>query len=606
MNVLGVSAFYHDSAACLLQDGEVVAAAQEERFSRRKHDASLPTRAVAYCLESAGLSPEELDYVAFHEKPLLKLDRLLHTYLSFAPLGFRSFKESLPLWIRTKVNARRQLDDGLGGRYRGRYVFPRHHESHAASAFFPSPFENAAVLTMDGVGEWATASMGVGDGHELEITSEMRFPHSLGLLYSAFTTFAGFRINSGEYKLMGLSPYGEPRFVDAILEHLVDLKEDGSFRLNLAYLDYCHGLEMTNRRMERLLEGPPRRPEAAITQREMDIAASIQAVTEEVVLRCTRHLARQTGRKNLVLAGGVALNCVANGKILRDGRFENVWVQPAAGDAGAALGAAFFVWHQLLGRPRRAREGDCLQGSLLGPSFQSTQIATYLQGIGAIYDRFDDEARLLDAIVDLLAREKVVALFQGRMEFGPRALGARSIIADARSPQIRAVLNERTKFRESFRPFAPAVLRERAHLWFDLAPAGDAAYMSFAVPVSPERCLPLRDEDAAKRGLDRLSVVRSQIPAVTHVDGSARVQTVDERHGLFHRILRRFEARTGCPVLLNTSLNVRGEPIACTPADAFRCFMRSGIEALVLEDLLLYKERQPAHLVEPPGPIDLD
>ena len=597
MNILGISAYYHDSAACLVRDGDIVAAAQEERFTRKKHDDRFPQSAIDYCLAEGGIGPAGLDFVAFYDKPLLKFERLLETYLACAPRGFRSFRLAMPLWLRTKLHLPRDIDRGLRGGYRGRYVFTGHHESHAASAFFPSPFPEAAILTMDGVGEWATAAWGAGRGNRLDLRQELRFPHSLGLLYSAFTYFTGFRVNSGEYKLMGLAPYGEPRFRDAILEHLIDLKADGSFRMDMSYFNYCHGLTMTSRKFERLFGGPPRRPETPLTQREMDLAASVQAVAEEVLLRAARHAVRRTGLRNLVLAGGVALNCVANGRILADGGVDGLWVQPAAGDAGGALGAALFVWHQLLGRPREA-DGvhDRQGGSLLGPRFSSAEARAFLDRIGATYRAYEDEAALLDAVAGRIAAGQVVGWLQGRMEFGPRALGSRSILGDARSPEMQSLMNLKTKFRESFRPFAPSVLRERAAEWFLMAPGLESPYMLLVAGVRPEKRLPVDDAARGLAGLDRLlKAVRSTIPAVTHVDYSARVQTVDpERHGRYWRLLRRFEEKTGCPVVINTSFNVRGEPIVCSPEHAYRCFMATNMDVLVLEDCVLLKEEQPA------------
>ncbi|MCX5656088.1 MAG: carbamoyltransferase [Planctomycetota bacterium] len=597
MNILGISAFYHDSAACLVQDGRIVAAAQEERFSRRKHDDRFPQNALDYCLREGGITAADLDHVAFYDKPLLKFDRLLETYLAFAPRGFRSFCAAMPLWLRVKLHLPHQIDRGLGRKRRTRYVFPEHHESHAASAFFPSPFEEAAILTMDGVGEWATAAWGVGRGNRIELRQELRFPHSLGLLYSAFTYFTGFKVNSGEYKLMGLAPYGRPRYKDAILENLIDLKDDGSFRMDQSYFNYCQGLVMTSRKFERLFGGPPRKAESALTEREMDLAASVQAVTEEIMLRAARHVARRSGLRNLVLAGGVALNCVANGRIVDEGIFDGLWIQPAAGDAGGALGAALFVWHQLLGRPREA-DGvhDRQDGSLLGPRYTSDEIRKFLDGVGAKYHPYTDEAALLGVVADAIASGKVVGWLHGRMEFGPRALGSRSILGDARSPEMQSIMNLKTKFRESFRPFAPSVLAERAAEWFLMQPGRESPYMLLVAGVRPEKRL--ATDEAAKNlaGIDRLlKAVRSVVPAITHVDYSARVQTVDEaRHGRYWRLIRRFEEKTGCPVIINTSFNVRGEPIVCSPEDAWRCFMATNMDVLVLEDAVLYKDEQPA------------
>jgi len=598
--VLGISAFYHDSAAALVVDGKIVAAAQEERFTRKKHDDGFPLRAIHYCLEEGGVEPADLDYVGFYDKPLLKFERLLETYLAFAPLGFRSFVKAMPLWLRQKLHLPREMDAGLKGGYKRRYIFPEHHESHAASAFFPSPFEEAAILTLDGVGEWATASYGCGRGNRVTLTHELRFPHSLGLLYSAFTYFCGFKVNSGEYKLMGLAPYGEPKYEKLILDEMIDLKPDGSFRLDLSYFDYCQGLRMTSRKFARLFGGPPRRPESALTQREMDLAASIQKVTEEVMLRAVRHVHRQTRMKDLCLAGGVAMNCVGNGRILHEGPFERLWIQPAAGDAGGAIGAALFIWHQLLGNPRAADGGDSQQGSLLGPRFSDEQVRSFLDGCGAAYSCFDDEDRLCAHVADLLASEKVVGWFQGRMEFGPRALGARSILGDARSPAMQSVMNRRIKFRESFRPFAPAVLRDRACEFFQMRESEESPYMLLVAPIVEGKRLP--QEGGAASGLDKLKATRSDVPAVTHVDYSARVQTVDaRRHGRFYRLIRAFEAKTGCPVVINTSFNIRGEPIVCTPEDAYRCFMATGMDALVLERFVLRKEDQrdvPEHVAD--------
>jgi len=596
MNILGISAFYHDSAAALVCDGRIVAAAQEERFTRRKHDYRFPQQAIDYCLAEAGLSPGQLDYVGFYDKPLLKFERLLETYLAYAPVGFRSFCAAMPLWLRQKLHLPREMDRGLRGEYGGRYVFTDHHESHAASAFFPSPFDEAAILTIDGVGEWATASYGVGRANQIELTHELRFPHSLGLLYSAFTYYTGFRVNSGEYKLMGLAPYGRPSFKDEILEHLIDLKEDGSFRMDMRYFNYCQGLTMTNKRFDRLFGGPPRKPESPLTQHHMDLAASVQWVTEEIMLRAARHVHRSTGMKNLCLAGGVALNCVGNGRILRDGPFDNIWIQPAAGDAGGALGVGLFIWYQLLGNRRQAIDGDSQMGSLLGPQFSREQIKSFLDSIGARYELPADEAALCGRIATLLGRGKVIGLLQGRMEFGPRALGCRSIIGDARSSVMQSVMNRKIKFRESFRPFAPSVLRERVDDFFQMAPGQDSPYMLLVAPVSQGKRLDVDGQLAGLTGIDRLlKVQRSVVPAITHVDYSARVQTVDrERHGRYYRILRRFEQMTGCPVIINTSFNVRGEPIVCSPEHAYRCFMNTNMDVLVLEDFILYKEDQPA------------
>ncbi len=591
--ILGISAFYHDSAAALVIDGRVVAAAQEERFSRHKHDAGFPAGAVAYCLQEAALRQQDLDYVAFYEKPLRKFDRLLETYLSYAPRGLRSFSLAMPVWLKGKLDHRRLLRAGLPGADRARLVFTEHHESHAASAFFPSPYEQAAILTLDGVGEWSTTTCGTGSGHRLRLTHQLRFPHSLGLLYSAFTYYCGFKVNSGEYKLMGLAPYGEPIYRQEILDHLIDLKADGSLRLNMDYFNYCQGLTMTGRRFHKRFGGPPRAPESRLLQRHMDLAASIQAVTEEALLRLGRYLHRQTGMKHLVLAGGVALNCVANGRLLREGPFEGVWIQPAAGDAGGALGAALFVWHQLLEKPRQPQPGDSQQGSLLGPGFSSAKVRAFLDTQGTRYDTVADDDQLVRQAAGWLDEGKVVGWFQGRMEFGPRALGARSILGDPRSPDMQARLNLKIKFRESFRPFAPAVLSEHAHEWFGLRPGEESPYMLLVAPVLDRHRLPLSDAECQVLRDDpdlcrRVNVPRSTIPAVTHVDYSARVQTVDAgRNPRFERLLRAFFERTGCPVLVNTSFNVRGEPIVCTPQDAYRCFLATDMDILVIEDCVL-------------------
>ncbi len=592
--ILGISAFYHDSAAALVVDGRIVAAAQEERFTRKKHDHRFPQAAIDYCLAEAGLAPERLDYVAFYDKPLLKFERLLETYVAFAPRGFASFARAMPLWLKEKLHLPRELRKGLRGRFAKRFVFTEHHESHAASAFFPSPFDEAAVLTLDGVGEWATASFGVGRRNRIELSHVMHFPHSLGLLYSAFTYFTGFKVNSGEYKLMGLAPYGEPRFVDAILKHLIDLKPDGSFRMDQSYFNYAAGLTMTNDRFAALFGGPARRPEERITQREMDLAASVQKVTEEIVLRIGRHVHALTGQTRLCLAGGVALNCVANGRLLREGPFEQIFVQPAAGDAGGALGAALFTWHQLLDRPRTPAPRDSQAGSLLGPRADEGAIAAFLDQRRVPYRRFDTDEALCDAVAGLLAEGKVCGWVQGRMEFGPRALGSRSILGDPRSQAMQSVMNVKIKFRESFRPFAPSVLEERAHEFFEVRPGEQSPYMLLVAPVRAEKRLSVNGAAEGLFGIDKLKVPRSVVPAVTHVDYSARIQTVDaDRHGRYHTLLRAFEQRTGCPLVINTSFNVRGEPIVCTPEDAYRCFMGTNMDALVLERFVLLKSEQP-------------
>jgi len=597
MHVLGVSAFYHDSAAALIADGHIIAAAQEERFTRKKHDSSFPEHAIRYCLEEAGIELGKVDAVVFYDKPFLKFERLLKTYLTFAPRGFRSFRLALPLWQREKLFQKKLLGKRLAAfapdcDWGRRLLFAEHHQSHAASAFFASPFEEAAVLTMDGVGEWATTSLAIGRGNSLEMLREIHFPHSLGLLYSAFTYYTGFRVNSGEYKVMGLAPYGEPRFANRILDHLIDLKPDGSFRLNQAYFDYCVGLEMTNRRFDALFGGPARREDAPLTQREMDLAASVQAVTEEVVLRLTRGIAEETGAKNLCLAGGVALNCVANGKVLRDRRFERVWVQPAAGDAGGALGAALAAYHRYYGAPRLSFNTlDAMQGSYLGPGFTQTDIEQRLSAAGAVFEVVSDETELLDKTTAALIEGKAVGWFQGRMEFGPRALGSRSILGDPRNPTMQRTLNLQIKYRESFRPFAPSVLREDAPDWFELD--DDSPYMLMVADVVEARRIALCNDEKQLFGIAKLNVPRSEIPAVTHIDYSARVQTVHrETNPRYHALLSAFKAKTGCPVLVNTSFNVRGEPIACTPEDAFRCFMGTEIEMLAIGDCLLRKEQQ--------------
>jgi carbamoyltransferase len=612
MRVLGLSAYYHDSAAALLEDGRILAAAQEERFTRRKHDASFPRHAIASCLEVAGLELRDVDCVAFYDKPFLKFERLLETYVAFAPRGFRSFRMAIPLWLREKLFQKDLLAKELQ-KYTGdkdwaeRLLFSEHHLSHAASAFYPSPFDEAVVLTMDGVGEWTTTSVAIGRGAQLEIVRELHFPHSLGLLYSAFTYYTGFRVNSGEYKLMGLAPYGEPRYRGLILERLMDLKPDGTFRLNMEFFDYCTGLTMTNRRFDALFGGPPRREGEPLEQRHMDLAASVQAVTEEVVLRLTRSLAAEFGLPNLCLAGGVALNCVANGKVVRDGAFENVWVQPAAGDAGGALGAALIATHLHHGRPRETPVGkrDAMGGSYLGPAFEDAEIARRLTAAGARFTALPEHA-LLERTIDALEEGCAVGWFQGRMEFGPRALGGRSILGDPRSPEMQRTLNLRVKYRESFRPFAPSVLREDVADWFELE--ADSPYMLVVAGVSPARRRAMTAEEEALFGIEKLNVPRSSIPAVTHVDYSARVQTVHaDTNPLYHRLISRFKARTGCPVVVNTSFNVRGEPLVCTPEDAFRCFMGTGIEVLVVGNCLLLKsEQDPALKLDYKDAFELD
>jgi carbamoyltransferase len=591
--ILGISAFYHDSAAALVVDGDIVAAAQEERFTRKKHDFRFPTHAVQFCLKQAGLSPEDLDWVGFYDKPLMKFERLLETYLAYAPWGFRSFVMSMPLWLREKLFLPRIMRQELGGHYQRRFVFTEHHESHAASAFFPSPFEEAAILTLDGVGEWATASFGTGRGNRIELSHELRFPHSLGLLYTAFTYYTGFRVNSGEYKVMGLAPYGEPKYVDQILEHLIDLKPDGSFRMDMSYFNYCQGLTMTSAKFHKLFDAPPRKPESRITQREMDLAASVQEVTEEVMLRIARHVHQVTGQKNLCMAGGVALNCVGNGRILREGPFENIWIQPAAGDAGGALGVALFTLYQLLDNPREPHVNDHQHGSLLGPRYTDESIERFLKSVDAKYTRYEDADAMCNAVAELLSQEKVVGWFQDRMEFGPRALGARSILGDSRSPEMQTVMNLKIKFRESFRPFAPSILRNRVDDYFEMRPEEDSPYMLLVAPVQVNKRLDNQDQHQDLEGIEKLKIPRSEVPAITHVDYSARVQTVDEqRNPRYHRLLQAFEQKTGCPVMINTSFNVRGEPIVCTPEDAYRCFLATNMDVLALENFVLEKQNQ--------------
>ena len=596
MQVLGISAFYHDSAAVLVRDGAVVAAAQEERFTRKKHDSRFPRHAVEFCLAHAGTTLEAVDHVAFYDKPFLKFERLLETYLAFAPRGFASFRVAIPVWLREKLFLKDLLRRELK-RWAPRYpweerlLFAEHHLSHAASAFYPSPFEKAAILTLDGVGEWTTTSLAQGEGNRIQILREIHFPHSLGLLYSAFTYYTGFRVNSGEYKVMGLAPYGEPRYAQSILDDLIDLKPDGTFRLNLEYFDYCTGLTMTNRRFDERFGGPPRKPSEPVTQRHMDLAASVQAVTEEAMLRLTRSVARETGAENLCLAGGVALNCVANGKVLRDGRFKRLWVQPAAGDAGGALGAGLAAYHGFAGQPREADgRTDRMQGSYLGPAFEQQDIERRLTAAGARFGVLpsDDVPRVCAREI---AEGRALGWFQGRMEFGPRALGGRSILGDARSPTMQRMLNLKVKYRESFRPFAPSVLRERVADWFELD--GDSPYMLLVADVAKGRRRAMSDEEQALFGIEKLNVPRSEIPAVTHVDYSARIQTVHrETNPRYHALLSEFEALTGCPVVVNTSFNVRGEPIVCTPEDAFHCFMGTELDTLAVGNCLLLKEAQ--------------
>jgi carbamoyltransferase len=591
LTILGISAFYHDSAACVVQDGVIVAAAQEERFTRKKHDQGFPTHAVEYCLREAGVAVADVDYVGFYDKPILKFERLVETYLAIAPLGWRSFIASMPIWVKEKLFTRELIRKDLGG-YEGPMLFAEHHEAHAASAFYPSPFEEAAVLTVDGVGEWATSSYGIGRGNQLDILAEMHFPHSLGMLYSAFTYYTGFRVNSGEYKVMGLAPYGEPKFAKQILDEVIDLKEDGSFKMNMKYFNYLHGLTMTSPELDRLLGGPPRQPESKLGQREMDLAASIQVVTEEVMLRMARHIHKETKLENLCLAGGVALNCVANGRILREGPFKNVWIQPAAGDAGGALGVALLIHHRALEQPRHVNPSDSMQGSYLGPAFSDDEIQQYLDSAGAVYKRLEP-CEMIAQTAQHLADERVVGWFQGRMEFGPRALGARSIIGDARSTKMQSIMNLKIKFRESFRPFAPSVLREDVSEYFEMD--CDSPYMLLVAPVAKARQRQMSAEESQLFGIDKLNVPRSDIPSVTHVDYSARVQTVHpETNPAYYELLREFKKLTGSPVLVNTSFNVRGEPLVCAPKDAYLCFMRTEMDVLVLNSFVLRKVDQPA------------
>lgn len=602
MNILGLSAFYHDSAAGLVSDGEIFAAAQEERFTRKKHDSGFPTKAAEYCFQSAGLEPADIDYVVFYDKPFLKFERLFETYLAFAPRGVRSFVTSFPVWLKEKLFQKNVIADALQGcfgdqvNWRDRLRFSEHHISHAASAFFPSPFAEAAILTMDGVGEWVTTSVFTGRDNRLSIHKEIRFPHSLGLLYSAFTYYTGFKVNSGEYKVMGLAPYGEPRYVDLIKRHLIDIKEDGSFYLDMKYFNYCTGLTMTNDRFHALFGGTPRNPESQLTQREMDLAASIQVVTEEIVIRLAKDVQRSTGQKNFCLAGGVALNCVANGKLLREGIFENIWIQPAAGDAGGAVGAALAAYYLMLDRPRCISSTDSMKGAFLGPEFSQREIDQRLASVGAVFQTVSDDEAIC-ATAHALAEGKAIGWHQGRMEFGPRALGGRSIIADPRSPTMQKQLNLKVKYRESFRPFAPSVLRENLSDWFQLDI--DSPYMLLVADVAPARQFAMSKEQRRLFGIDQLNVPRSEIPAVTHLDYSARIQTVHkETNPKYYRLISKFKELTGCPVLVNTSFNVRGEPIVCTPEDAFHCFMGTELDLLAVGNAILYKGNQNASLME--------
>ncbi len=600
INILGISAYYHDSAACLIKDGEIIAAAQEERFTRKKHDYRFPAHAIAYCLKAAGLQSTELDYVAFYDKPLIKFERLLETYLAYAPKGLPSFIMAMPLWLKQKLFMRDTIRKEMD--YEGTILFPEHHESHAASAFFPSPFQEAAILTLDGVGEWATTSMGIGRGHRVQLISELHFPHSLGLLYSAFTYYTGFRVNSGEYKVMGLAPYGEPKYVQTILDELMDLKEDGSFKLNMKYFNYCAGLTMTSHKFDKLFGGPARKPETTVTQKDMDLARSVQVVTEEIMLRMAKTLFKRTGLPHLCLAGGVALNCVGNGRLLREGPFKKLWIQPAAGDAGGALGAALVAWHHYLDKPRRLvkvenlpdqSDGhrDAQRASLLGPEFSDAEIDAFLRKHQIPAQRLSQE-KIPAEVAALIEAGKVIGWFQGRMEYGPRALGARSIIGDARNRQMQSVMNLKIKYRESFRPFAPTVLEEHASQVFDID--CPSPYMLLVAAVREERRIPMTPEQEKLFGIDKLNVIRSDIPAITHVDYSARLQTVNQQENLlYYNTIKAFYERTGCPVIINTSFNVRGEPIVCTPQDAYTCFMRTEMDYLIMGSFLLDKRNQP-------------
>ena len=589
MYILGISAFYHDSAACLVRDGDIIAAAQEERFTRKKHDFNFPSNAVRYCLDEGNISVQDLDYVSFYEKPFLKFERILETYLAIAPRGWKSYVTAIKLWLTKKLWMKEIIKEELG--YGGQIIFPEHHESHAASAFFPSPFQEAAILTMDGVGEWATTTIGLGKGNQIKVVKEICFPHSLGLLYSAFTYHAGFRVNSGEYKVMGLAPYGEPKYVDTILNNLVNLKDDGSFKLNMRYFGYIDGFAMTNEKFDQLFGGPARSPEGKMTQREMDLARSIQEVTEEIMLRVSRYIYKETKLTKLCLAGGVALNCVANGRILREGPFEDIWIQPAAGDAGGAVGVALFIWYQYLGNTRHPQDSDFMKGAYLGPGYSEEEIEGFLNRIKAPYVKLSEE-QLLEQVTELLQEGHAIGWFQGRMEFGPRALGNRSIIADARNVEMQKKLNLKIKFRESFRPFAPSVLREDTPDYFEID--YDSPYMLLVADVKKERRCKLTEEQKTYFGIDKLNVVRSEIPAVTHIDYSARLQTVHkETNPKYHKLISKFKERTDCPVIVNTSFNVRGEPIVCSPEDAYTCFMRTEMDYLVLENFLLDKNKQP-------------
>ena len=603
MYILGISSFYHDSAACILNNGEIIAAAQEERFSRIKHDSSFPSNAILFCINQAGIKPNQIESIVFYEKPFLKFERLLETYLSFAPRGFGSFSKAMPLWVKDKLFQKitlvNELNDVFGEKlqWEKKLFFSEHHLSHAASAFFPSPFENAAILTMDGVGEWTTTSLAIGEKNKIKVIKEINFPHSLGLLYSAFTYYAGFKVNSGEYKLMGLAPYGEPKYVDKIKNHLIDIKDDGSFRLNMDYFNYCVGLTMTSKKFHNLFDGEPRQPETSITQKEMDIAASIQKVTEEVIIKMADNISKTTGQENLCLAGGVALNCVANGKLLKGKYFKNLWIQPAAGDAGGALGAALSA-HYLINNSKRDvyKNTDSMKGAYLGPEYSDSIIKNYLDSVGANYKRFDD-IEILELTAEKLADGMAIGWMQGKMEFGPRALGARSIIADPRAPKMQQQLNLKVKFRESFRPFAPSVLNEYVSDWFDLDES--SPYMLMVADILKKLRFEISDDQKSLFGIDKLNIPRSEIPSVTHIDYSSRIQTVHKNTNLkYYNLIKRFFEITKCPILVNTSFNVRGEPIVCSPEDAFRCFMGTGLDFLVIENYFLDKKDQDANLKE--------
>tara|TARA_B100001105_G_C22399920_1_gene448880 strand:+ start:5653 stop:7491 length:1839 start_codon:yes stop_codon:yes gene_type:complete len=603
MYILGISAFYHDSASCLISNGKIIAAAQEERFTRKKHDSGFPKNSISYCLDEANIDPKKLDYIVFYEKPFLKFERLLETYLAFAPKGFKSFSSSMPIWIKEKLFQKVMLINFLKEIFKNeieledKILFSEHHLSHAASAFYPSPFESAAVLTMDGVGEWTTTSLALGRGSELEVVKEIHFPHSLGLLYSAFTYYTGFRVNSGEYKIMGLAPYGKPVYVDVIKNNLIKINDDGSFNLNMHYFDYCTGLTMTNKNFNKLFGGPPRKSESEITQKEMDLAASIQAIAEEVVLKLAKDIQKNTNEKNLCLAGGVALNCVANGILLKEKIFENIWIQPAAGDAGGSLGAALTIWYKMLKNTRELPINPSkMNGAYLGPSYQNEEVKLLLDSCGAIYHQYDKK-ELIELVAQQLSQEKAVGWMRGRMEFGPRALGNRSIIGDPRSPKMQKQLNLKVKYRESFRPFAPSVLREHVSNWFDLDI--DSPYMLLVANVLKDKCYEMSEDDRSLFGIEKLNIPRSDIPAITHIDYSARVQTVhSETNPTYHSLINKFYEITGCPVLVNTSFNVRGEPIVCSPEDAFKCFMGTELDLLVIEDFVLLKNEQNQNLKE--------